>query len=208
MSQVADPGTANPLQGDGEYGRLTGGGGPVDATPVDHTTGIGVGAGLPLGASEAQNEAWHEVDYGATAARRWQAPESADGHQVTERLTQPVPIGELGSPGFTESRIGTSPVSYPNAQRTGSRMHFWRDRVFDRRTFTTDHRPLYTPNAYDAPAVPAGNSQYTSPFPQLGHVHTLLQQAPQQRRQPPGAGDAVVTDGTGVLPAPVEAWGL
>ncbi len=212
MSQVPDPGTAAVLQGEGSiYADARGGGGPVDNTPVDHTTGLGVGAGLTQAQSSAQNEAAHQMDFGALAAHRFVAPQSVDGHQVTERLAQDVPIGELGSPGLTESHIGTSPVSYPNAQRTGHRMHFWRDRVMHRLTFTTDHRPLYTPNAYAATDAPAGDSQYVSPYPRLGRVHTLLQQPPQMRRSPADSGDVTTTDGTEpatYAPAPLDVWGL
>ena len=212
MSQVPDPATGTALQGEGtDYADAQGGGGPVDGTPVDHVTGVGQNAGLTTAQAMDQNAAEREMDFGATAARRWMAPVDVDGRQHTERLAQPVPIGELGSPGFTESHIGTSPVSYPNAQRTGSRMHFWRDRVFDRRTYATDHRPLYTPNAYAAVDAPAGDSQYVSPTPRLGTVHTLLQQAPQMRRTPSDSADATITDGSSpaqVSAAPLDVWGL
>jgi len=212
MSQVPDPGTVSLVVGEGSnYDDAQGGGGPVDYTPVSHEFGTGPGAALTPEVSQAQNAAMREEDFNATAAHRWTAPQDVDGRQITERLAEQVPVGEMGSPGLTDAHIGTSPVSYPNAQRTGHRMHFWRDRVFDRRTFTTDHRPLYTPNAYSAPNVPAGSGQYSSPFPQLGHVNVLMEQAPQLRRTPTSWSDAVVTDPTSkvsYVEPPLDVWGM
>ncbi len=209
--QFTSPGVPGDVLGEGtNYADARGGGGPVDRTPVDHTTGVGTGAGLTDKQSSDQNEYWHEVDYGATEARRWNAPMDVDGHNVAERVTEPDPIGLMGSLNTVELKFGTNKEAYPNT-RPGSRIHRWRDRVYDRRTFTTDHRPLYTPNAWTAPNQPGGDSQYVSPYPLLGQVNTVIVQAPQVRRVPQGWGEPVTTDGSEAplyAESSLDVWGL
>jgi hypothetical protein len=212
MSQVTDPGTSDVLVGEGtDYDNLSGGGGPVDYTPIDHTFGDGVGAGLTDGQSQDENAAWRGTDLNATAARRWSAPPPSDGPLHAERLQQPASIGLAGSPETMLLQYGTNPEAYPNGQTNGHRIWRWRDRVFDRRTYTPDHRPLYTPNAYSAPDVPAGSGPYTSPSPQMGQVNVLMEKAPQLRRTPTNWSDPVVTDPTsnvGYVEAPLDVWGM
>lgn len=209
-TQFSTPGVPDQLVGAHTvYAGQVGGGGPIDNTPVDHTTGVGGGAGLTPEHSAAQNESWHAQDYGATDARRWASPVSSDGVNVVERLAEADPIGELGSLGTVELHVGTNKAAYPNT-RPGHRIHYWRDRVFDRRTFTTDHRPLYTPNAFTAPERPGGAGQYTSPYPSLGQVNTVMEKAPQLRRAPQSWGEPVTTDGTESFHAdvPLDVWGM
>ena len=176
---------------------------------MDHTSGDGVGAGLTDAQSQAQNAAARSIDYGATEARRWAAPQDVDGQNIAERLAEADPVGELGSMRTVDLHVGTNKEAYPNT-RPGSRIHRWRDRVFDRRTFVTDHRPLYTPNAWTAPNQPGGNSQYVSPYPLLGQVNTVIVQAPQLRRVPQGWGEPVTTDGSETplyAEAALDVWG-
>ena len=186
-------------------------GGPVDYTPVDHTTGDGVGAGLKPGESEDQNASWRETDYNATAARRWNAPGVVDYENVAERLQEAEPIGQMGSPQTVALHVGTNKESYPNTS-TGHRIHRWRDRVFWRETYTTDHRPMYVPNAFNTEVNRApGTGGYVSPYPQQGHVNTVMEKPPQLRRPPVPWGSAVTMDGMTdpmvYADPPLDVWG-
>lgn len=211
MSQSPYPGAGSIVLGENTvYADDNGGGGPVDHTPIDHTTGLGTGAGLPDAVSQAQNAAWHGADRNATAARRWTAPPDSDGIQHVFRQAEPVPTGIMGSPETVMLKAGTNPEAYPNGQITGHRIYRWRDRIFDRRSYDPDHRPLFTPNAWTARPVPAGAGGYASPAPQQGHVNVLMEKAPQLRRVPTSWSDPVVTDPTsGPYPidAPLDVWG-
>lgn len=213
VSTVANPGNVAPVEGEDSLyitdQRMAGG--PIDYTPVDHTTGDGVGAGLKPADSQEQNAEWREVDYNATAARRYQRPPEVDYHNVAERLQEPAPVGQLGSPETVALHVGTNRDAYPNAV-VGHRIHRWRDRVQQRIQWQTDHRPLYTPNAYAAVNRPAGDASNVSPFPSMGQVNTVMQKAPQLRRVPESWSAAVTTDGVTVgapvAEAPLDVWGM
>lgn len=212
VSTTPNPGTVAQLEGEsGNYVTAQGvQGGPVDHTPVDHAVGEGVGAGLTAAESQAQNAASHDTDYNATAARVWQRPGEVDYHNVAERLQEQAPIGQLGSPETVALHVGTNREAYPN-QVVGHRIHRWRDRVMQRIQWQTDHRPMYIPNAYAASDRPAGDGPYMSPYPQLGHVHTVMEHAPQLRRVPESWGSAVTVDAMTVPAAsaepPLDVWG-
>ena len=186
-------------------------GGPIDYTPIDHTTGEGTGAALKTGVSQEQNSEWHETDYNATAARRWTTPPTVDYHNVAERLQEPSPMGQMGSPETVALHVGTNRDAYPNAG-TGHRIHRWRDRVMQRIQWQTDHRPMYTPNAYSATNRPPGTDTNVSPYPSMGQVNTLMEKAPQLRRVPEAWGAPVATDGVTVGPViaepPLDVWGM
>lgn len=206
MSTTPDPGPS-PLIGENTiYADQVGLGGPIDHTPVDHNAGDGVGAGLTPAESQAENAAARSVDYNATAARRWNAPMDVDGQNVAERLQEQAPIGQLGSMETVALHVGTNRQAYPN-QVVGHRIHRWRDRVFARQVYQTDHRPLYTPNAYTPPNRAGGNDYLVSPYPQLGQVNTVMEKAPQLRRVPEPWGNAVIVDAVSSEP-PLDVWGL
>jgi hypothetical protein len=212
VSQVPNPGTVSAVEGENSI-YITPQqvqGGPIDYTPVDHTTGEGAGAALSTRDSQEENSEWHETDYNATAARRWTAPPDVDYHQVAERLQEQEPDGQLGSPETVALHVGTNKESYPNTS-TGHRIHRWRDRVQQRIQWQTDHRPLYTPNAYSAVNRPAGASSNVSPYPSLGQVNTVMQMAPQLRRVPEVWTTAVTVDGqttpAHVVEPPLDVWG-
>jgi hypothetical protein len=208
MSTIEDPGTVGQLLGEQTiYADQIGDGGPVDHTPIDHTTGDGVGAALSDRDAQEQNAQWRQVDYNATAARRWARPVDVDYDNVAERLSEADPIGELGSMATVDLHVGTNKASYPNT-RPGARIHRWRDRVMARHPFTTDHRPLYVPNAYASVPRPAGDSYLVSPYPSHGHVNVIMEKAPQLRRAPEPWGNAVITDGsTGPADPALDVWG-
>jgi hypothetical protein len=213
VSRTPNPGTVAGVEGEDTL-YVTGQsvtGGPVDYTPVDHTTGDGVGAGLSDRDARDQNAQWRETDYNATAARRWMAPPDVDYHNVAERLQEAGPIGQMGSPETVALHVGTNKEAYPNAG-TGHRIHRWRDRVMDRRGFTTDHRPAYVPNAYTAVPRAPGNDYLVSPYPSMGQVNVLMEKAPQLRRPPQSWAAAVTVDGMATAPVvsdpPLDVWGM
>lgn len=211
VSQVSNPGTVSAVEGEESLYTTAQGvvGGPIDYTPVDHTTGDGVGAGLKPRDSQEQNAEWRETDYNATGARRWNAPPSVDYHNVAERLQESAPAGQMGSPETVALHVGTNRDAYPNAV-VGHRIHRWRDRVMQRIQWQTDHRPMYTPNAYAAVSRPAGDSSNVSPYPSMGQVNVLMEKAPQLRRVPETWGAAVTTDGVSgppVFEPPLDVWG-
>lgn len=213
VSRTPNPGTVAGVEGEDQLfitGQLVAGG-PIDYTPVDHTTGDGVGAGLKDRESQEQNAEWRQVDYNASAARRWIAPGNVDYTNVAERLQEAEPIAEMGSPETVALKFGTNKQAYPNTS-TGHRIHRWRDRVMTRHTFTTDHRPAYVPNAYAAVPRGPGNDYLVSPYPSMGTVHTLIEQAPQLRRPPQSWGAAVTVDGmatpSAVADPPLDVWGM
>ena len=212
VSQVSNPGTVAQVEGEDSLFVTSQGvqGGPIDYTPVDHTTGDGVGAGLKPRDAQEQNAEWRETDYNATAARRWIAPTGVDYHNVAERLQESAPIGQMGSPETVALHVGTNRDAYPNAV-VGHRIHRWRDRVMQRIQLQTDHRPMYTPNAYTATNRPAGSGAYVSPYPSMGQVNVLMEKAPQLRRVPEGWAAPVTTDavtvGPMVVEPPLDVWG-
>ncbi len=211
VSQVPNSGAVAGVEGEDSLYITSQGiqGGPIDYTPVDHTTGDGVGAGLSPRASQEQNAEWRGTDYNATAARRWTAPPDVDYANVGERLQEAEPIAEMGSPEQVALKFGTNKAAYPNTS-TGHRIHRWRDRVMGRIQWQTDHRPAYVPNAYAAPALGPGADYRVSPFPSQGHVNVLMEKAPQLRRPPQSWGASVTVDGM-AAPAsdpPLDVWGM
>jgi hypothetical protein len=210
MSQSGYPGAGSIVLSENGVFDGASGGGPVDHTPVDHTTGVGFGAGLDARTSQEQNAQWHSADWNATAARRWSAPMDSDGIQHADRIAEAPPTGLWGSPETVMLKYGTNPAAYPNGQITGHRIQRWRDRIMDRRGYTPDHRPLFTPNAYTARNVPAGAGGYASPAPQQGHVNVLMEKAPQRRVVPTSWSDPIITDPTsgGYVEPSLDIWGL
>lgn len=212
VSRTPNPGNVAAVEGEDSLYTTTQGvvGGPIDYTPTDHTTGDGAGAALPAAQSQEQNASWREVDYNATAARRWIAPPDVDYTNVGERLQEAEPIGQMGSPETVALHVGTNKEAYPNTS-TGHRIHRWRDRIQQRIQWQTDHRPAFVPNAYSATPRGPGNDYLVSPFPSMGTVHTLMEQAPQLRRVPQSWGAAVTVDGMQTAPVvsdpPLDVWG-
>jgi hypothetical protein len=213
VSRTANPGTVGGIEGEDTLfvTPQSVAGGPVDYTPVDHTTGDGVGAGLTPEESQEQNASWRGVDYNAGAARRWTAPGDVDYANVAERLQEEFPVSPMGSPETVALHVGTNRESYPNTS-TGHRIHRWRERVMMRIQWQTDHRPAYVPNAYAAVPRGPGNDYLVSPYPSMGTVHTLREQAPQLRRPPQSWGAAVTTDGMStpsvLSDPPPDVWGM
>lgn len=212
VSQVPNSGDVSTLEGEASSYTTPQGivGGPIDHTPIDHVSGDGTGAGLTPRDSQEQNAEARETDYNATAARRWTAPGDVDYDNVAERLQEAEPIGQLGSPETVALHIGTNKEAYPNTSN-GHRIHRWRDRVQRRIQWQTDHRPLYTPNAYAAVNRPGGAASNLSPFPSMGQVNTVIQMAPQLRRVPESWTAAVTVDGQTVpgqvVDPPLDVWG-
>lgn len=213
VSRTANPGTVAGVEGENSL-YITGQGvtgGPIDYTPVDHTTGDGVGAGLDDRQSQAQNASWRQTDYNAGAARRFTAPPVVDYTNVAERLQEQEPVGQMGSPETVALHVGTNKEAYPNTS-TGHRIHRWRDRVMRRTDLQTDHRPAYVPNAYSATPRGPGNDYLVSPYPSMGQVNVLMEKAPQLRRPPQSWGAAVTVDGMAtpsvVADPPLDVWGM
>lgn len=213
VSRTPNPGTVATVEGEDSLyvTPQSVAGGPIDYTPVDHTTGDGVGAGLSARESQEQNASWRETDYNAGPARRWTSPVDVDYVNVAERLQEAEPIGQMGSPETVALHVGTNKESYPNTS-TGHRIHRWRDRMMSRHVLQTDHRPAYVPNAYSATPRGPGNDYLVSPYPSMGTVHTLREVAPQLRRPPQSWGAAVTTDGMAtpsvMSDPPLDVWGM
>lgn len=186
------------------------GGGLVDGEPQSHDYGIGVGAGLPLMESMAQNAAGHATDLGSVAARKYTVPSDQDG-TWSRRLDAMPRDGEYGSQGNIDLQKTSLPATSPNAADRESKrqVSLW-DRVFMRLTYQTDHRPLTVPTAYTAqPQPPAsqGGQVASSPYATAAtaRVRVVNAIAPQLRRAP-GPWDESMTvegsdQGSGYTPA-------
>jgi hypothetical protein len=115
------------------------------------------------------------------------------------------------SPVNVDMQSWTDKSYYPN-RRPGHYITRWRDRVYLRRNWNTEFRPVTTPNAYSAPplaAISAGN-QYTSPYADAvaTDVRTVNTTAPQLRRTPSPWDESITSDGTASSHPEITSWGL
>jgi hypothetical protein len=184
----------------------------LDQEPLDHSYGIGSGAGLPLRVSMAQNAAGHAQDRGARAGRRYAAPARQDG-DVTVGLYQE-PVYPVGSPGSVVYQQEADPTTSPNAsiRGPGKKVRRTWHRTFWREGWVTDHRPTYTTTAFTAPpaaAVPNG-SQYTSPYATAAAVtvRNVTAVMPQLRRNPRPWDEDFTTDGSAQEGAGAGSFGF
>jgi hypothetical protein len=182
--------------------------------PGGHEDGLGYGAGLSFAASMAQNNAARSTDDGSVVQRTWAPAADRDGDWNVDRYQWPVDPDGIGSPGWIDSQRGLSPDAYPN-RRTGHRITRRRHRVFQRRSWDVEFRPIVTPNAYTAPPLTQVDerTKYVSPFPDsvAGGVRVVNTTAPQTRRTPGPWDESITQDGTVATPNAefgFQSWGL
>ncbi len=177
--------------------------GPVDMTPEDHLLGVGVGPGLDTLQSMDKMGPYHELDFGAGAAHRWQHMTDRDGTGPHLEVMQD-PIGAGASPQtllLEESGVGV--VSDGGNSRRGRWFKRWWDRPIDMHRFDPAMRPAIP--RYAIPVQPqaavAGGNQYNGEYatyagtnPRLGVSDRFV--TPLVRRIP-GPWDApLASDGT------------
>jgi hypothetical protein len=194
-------------------------GGPT-YDPPSHSEGVGFGAGLSWAASQAQNDSAHMTDDGSIAARLPNPMGERDGTYHAERsqlLLEPAGLAPAGTPDLPPAAgmwQGLNAAEYPN-RMTGHRRWSWRDRVYERRTWSVEFPAVTTPNAYTAPdssPVADGNA-YTSPYAaaQSTQVRVVNTTAPQLRRTPGAWDQSITSDGTEYVPyqePAFQSWGL
>ena len=179
--------------------------------PPGHDTGVGYGPGLSWAASSAQNDAAHLTDDGSYIPRSWQAAQERDGTYNVDRIQFENQQSGPVSPDQVAMQSWTDRTYYPN-RHTGHYITRWRDRVFERRNWGVEFRPIITPNAYTAPplaAISQGN-QYTSPYADAvaTDVRTVNTTAPQLRRTPAPWDESITQDGTASSHGELTSWGL
>lgn len=212
----APPVTPAEIVSQGEF-TLNSAPGGLTWIPAGHDFGPGFGAGLSWAASMAQNASFHEADDGSVAAREVRPAVARDGEYHVDRLQMQYdidglrPAGTPDLPAAPGMRQGLNAAEYPN-RRTGYRIMRWRDRVFQRRDWNVEFRPIVIPNAYAAPpqaAVKAGN-KYTSPFgaAQSAQVRVVNTVAPQMRRSPSPWDESITQDGTTGNVAAIPGYGF
>lgn len=169
----------------------------IDQTPQDHADGLGIGGGLSTEQSMAANAAAHKVDRGATAARRFLAPEAEDGTYRADLEAQPE--FQAGQPADLRFKMQSDPEISPNA-RMGNRVVRVLNRVYKTMRWESDHRPLYVTNAYSGgdQAPVAGGANAVSPYSSLARLVRNTPADPQLRRTPPSWDDSQMV-------APVDA---
>lgn len=183
-------------------------------TPPGHNDGVGYGAGLSFAASAAVNDAAHARNDGSVESRTWAPMGERDGAYHVDRMQLDVDVDAIGSPGWVAHQRQLDRTYYPN-RRTGHRIQRYRDRVFLRRTWGVQFRPIVTPNAYTAPPLTNldTRSKYVSPYADSATraVRTVQTTAPQTRRSPAPWDESITKDGAASSiahdPAFV-AWGL
>jgi hypothetical protein len=195
-SQVLDPGA---------FAVNSAPGGPV-YNPPGHDFGVGYGAGLDWATAMAQNNSARETDDGSYLPRHTLPVVSFDGKYNVSRMVMPYPdedgLRPAGTPDIPAApgmQQGLNRNEYPN-RRQGHYTTRWRDRVYTRRTWDVEFRPVITPNAYTAPEQQpvANGNQYTSPYAAAQTVTTrnVLVTAPQLRRTPNAWDESITVDGT------------
>jgi hypothetical protein len=187
-------------------------GGPV-YNPPGPSQGVGAGAGLSFAASSAQNDAAHNTDDGSYLPRATVPAAERDGTYHVDRMQNQTDVAAIGSPGWVEQQRQLNPEYYPN-RRVGHYIKRFRDRVFERRTWGVEFRPIITPNAYTAPPLSAveQRNQYVSPYADsvATNVRVVNVTAPQLRRTPSAWDESITVDGTAQAPADpgFVSWGL
>ena len=217
--------TANapPLPADlwGEpFGTPVGGGGPIDAEPLDPNYGPGAAPGITREESRAEMALWHETDLGSVAARQYQAltsradaQEPGNGPHVAVLYDTP---GDGDSPGtllYERSGVG-SPID-PYA-RTGKRIARWWNRFIDMHWYAPEYRPIVDRYAVPQAVMPAvtGGGPLDSPYASNGPMRATPDGFvnPQLRRTPVPWDEPFTTDGTGTYAADpstgLTSWGL
>lgn len=192
----------------GDYTLDSAPGGPT-FSPPGHDEGIGYGAGLSFAASVAQNDAGHLRDDGSIAARLPNPMGARDGAYHVDRYQWQVdtngarPAGTPDVPAAAGMWQGLNTTEYPN-RRVGHRITRWRDRVYERRTWGVEFRPIIVPNAYTAPTLnPVTNgNQYTSPYggAESVQVRVVNTTSPQLRRTPAPWDQSITQDPTTMSP--------
>lgn len=183
VSTVAAPSLPAMFTGEPFATPVSVGGGPVDATPLDHADGVGVGAGLTLEQSQALSGSLHAQDRGAVAAHAYHPSVDRDGTPRIEISADG--IGDGDSPQtLALKRTGTDVD--PLARR-GKRMKRWYDRKIDMHRFDVEFRPRYvksaTPggstdmrpsdDAFVAPLVRETPTSWAPPAPPVDHFSGL-----------------------------------
>lgn len=190
-------------------------GGPV-YSPPGHEFGPGYGAGLSWAVSMAENNSFRSTDDGSVLARTTEPAVARDGQYHVDRLQMEyggnlAPAGTPDLPAAPGMSQGLNLAEYPN-RRVGHYIPRWRDRVFLRRNWNVEFRPIVVPNAYTAQpqhAIAAGN-QYTSPFgaAQTAQVRVVNATAPQMRRNPNPWDESITTDGTTQNVSAIPTYGF
>ena len=182
-------------------------GGPV-FSPPGHDFGIGAGSGYQSwAASQAQGRSYAAHDDGSgflTADSKLLMAQDGTYHVDRVQMIYPDedgirPAGTPDLPIAPGMSQGLNRAAYPN-RRIGHYTPRWWDRVYERRSWNTEFRPVVVPNAYTAPtqgANPDGN-QYTSPYAaaQSTNVRVVTTSAPQMRRTPTPWDESITVDGT------------
>lgn len=197
---------------DGQDYTLDSAPGGLPWTPAGHDDGVGYGPGLSWAASSAQNDAAHLADDGSYIPRMWQPAVDRDGEYHVDRWSFDYETQGPVSPVNVAMQSWTDPTYYPN-RRPGHIITRWRDRVYERRNWNTEFRPIVIPNAYSAPGVGAitDGNQYTSPYPNAvaTDVRTVNTTAPQLRRTPAPWDESITSDGTAQVDHPaLGSWGM
>lgn len=187
-------------------------GGPIDRTPIDHTTGLGFGAGLDPLVSQEQNAAAHRVDSGATDARRFSTPVMRPPGETLDVSLYRQPDVNVDSPGYTELQRRAQPAVSPDARRGLRQTRFFhRHFGFNSEYFANDHRPRVVTNAFTAPNVPAPpqGATATTPYASQAPVRVVRSIVPQLRRAPRPWDEAATTSGPDTMTEPpLQGWGL
>jgi|SRR6185312_2225329 len=199
----ADPPIEAEIQHKGQFTLDAAPGGPTWA-PAGHDFGPGYGAGLSWAVSMAQNNTYRHTDDGSVRARHTEPAVDRDGEYHVDRIQMEyggnlAPAGTPDLPAAPGMSQGLDTAKYPN-RHVGHYIPRWRDRVFQRRDWGVEFRPVVVPNAYVAPEqlpYQAGN-QYTSPYAgaQSTRVRVVNATAPQMRRTPSPWDESITQDGT------------
>lgn len=209
------PVTPAEIVSQGEFTLNSAPGGPT-WTPGGRDFGPGYGAGLSWAASMAQNNAFRNTDDGSAEIRGTHPVVAFDGTYHVDRIQMEyggnlAPAGTPDIPSAPGMSQGLNVAEYPN-RRVGHYIPRWRDRVYLRRNWNVEFRPIVVPNAFTAPAQQpyvAGN-QYTSPFAaaQSTQVRVVNTTAPQMRRNPDPWDESITTDGTATNVAAIPDYGF
>jgi hypothetical protein len=184
--------------------------------PGGHDFGPGYGAGLSWAAAMAQNNAYRNTDDGSIEARSTEPVVAFDGEYHVDRLQMQyggnlAPAGTPDLPAAPGMAQGLNTAEYPN-RRVGHYIPRWRDRVYLRRNWNVEFRPIVVPNAYTAPKQQpyADGNPYTSPYAaaQTTQVRVVNTVAPQTRRNPDPWDESITTDGTSVNVANIPNYGF
>jgi hypothetical protein len=211
-SGFAQPSMPDDLVGDLGGGPI-GGGGPLDYTPDSPDFGVGGGPGLTTEESQQIRGALMSADFGASAARLYQA--TTDRYDGTGPHVEIIPDENGAAPDSPATlqyqRTGVGQPNDPYA-RAASRIKRWWDRHIDRHTWDVTMRPSQVVNAYTAqpqPPVPGG-TQYDSPYATsaTNWMGTPDRFVDAQMRRVPDLDPNYVGDGVNLNPYALSSWGL